>query len=112
VIVQIDALPPAILAVTTGTMAVDAARPARPGETLIVTVNGLAEAGAAVAPSRVRVTVAGIEHSALAVAPATAPPAAHQILFTLSGMVPAGQHPLTVSLDGKTSLPGILHVRP
>lgn len=112
VIVQIDAPPPTILGVTTGALAVDVARPARPGEALIVVVSGVAEPGAPVNLNRVRISVASIEHAPLAIAPALSPPTAHQILFMLSADIPAGQYPLTVSLDGKTSAPATLHVRP
>jgi len=111
VIVNIDSAPLLILAVTTGTLPVDAARPARPGDYLVVVVSGLAEPGVVVTPERVRITVAGIEHTALAVVPATVPATAHQILFALSASIPPGQHPLTVSLNGRTSAPGLLYVR-
>jgi uncharacterized protein (TIGR03437 family) len=111
VIVNIDPPPPVILLVTTGTTAVDPAHPARPGEFLIVLVNGLAEASAVIAPSRVRITVGGIQHSALAVAPASVPTTAHQVLFALSLLVAPGQYTLTVSLDGRVSYPGLLFVR-
>lgn len=112
VIVNIDAPPPAILAVTTGVRLVDASWPAKPGDYLIVVVSGLADPGATVAPSRIRITVGGIEHQALAVAPAVTPVTAHQILFALSGSITTGQHALTVSIDGRASLPFPLHVRP
>jgi len=111
VLVNIDPPPPVILWVTTGTLPVDALRPAKPGEYLIVAVNGLAEPGVAVAAERLRITVAGVEHTALAVAPAMTPPGAHQILFALSASIPPGQHPLTVSLNGRVSAPGVLYVR-
>ena len=111
VIVNIESSPPVILAVTTGTQPVDATRPVRPGDYLVVVVSGLAELGATVAPERVRITVGSIEHTALAVALATVPSTAHQILFVLSSAIPTGQHPLTVSLNGRTSAPGVLYVR-
>jgi len=111
VIVNIDPPPPSIVMITTGALPVDALRPARPGEALIVLVTGLAEAGATIAPNRIRVTVGGLEHPALAVAPGTLGPTSHQILFILSASMPTGQHPLTVSVDGKTSLPAVLPVR-
>jgi hypothetical protein len=90
---------------------VDAARPAKPGDYLIVVVNGLAEAGATVAPGRIRILVGGLEHQAIAVASAVAPTTAHQILFTLLPSIGAGQLPLSVSIDGRTSLPFLLPVR-
>jgi len=111
VIVTIDQPPPVVLAVTTGTSPVDAARPAKPGDYLIVVVNGLAEAGATVAPGRIRILVGGLEHQAIAVASAVAPTTAHQILFTLLPSIGAGQLPLSVSIDGRTSLPFLLPVR-
>jgi uncharacterized protein (TIGR03437 family) len=111
VIVNIDPPPPSILMITTGALLVDALRPARPGEPLIVVVTGLAEAGATIAPSRIRVTVGGVEHAALAAAPGTLGPSSYQILFTLSPTIPAGQHLITVSVDGRASQPAVLHVR-
>jgi len=111
VIVSIDSLPPVVLAVSTGVVAVDAMHPTKPGDYLIVTVNGLAEAGAAVAPARVRVTVAGIEHQALGVAASATPMTSHQVLFALSPLISTGQHVLTVGIDGRASLPFLLYVR-
>ncbi len=111
VIVTIDPPLPAVLGVTNGVYPVDAFRPAKPGDYLIVVVSGLAEPGTLIAPARIRVTVGGLEHQALAVAPAVAPQTAHQILFTLSPSILAGQHAITVSVDGRTSLPSVLYVR-
>jgi len=111
VIVNIDPPPPSIVMITTGALLVDALRPARPGEPLIVMVTGLAEAGTTIAPSRIRITVGGVEHTAMAVAAGTLGPSSYQILFMLSANVPAGPHPITVSLDGRASLPGVLYVR-
>jgi hypothetical protein len=39
------------------------------------------------------------------------PPNAHQVLFSLSTSVPAGQQTLTVTIDGRSSWPFPLPVR-
>jgi uncharacterized protein (TIGR03437 family) len=111
VLVQIDPAPPIIMGVLSGASYVDPAHPVRPGDFLIVTVSGLAEPGSQVAVGRVRVIVAGIDHQALAIAPAGMPPNAHQVLFSLSTSVPAGQQTLTVTIDGRSSWPFPLPVR-
>jgi len=102
VVVSIDLPPPTVTSVTGGTGPIDAQRPARAGDFLIVS---LIDQSAQLVRERVTVTVAGVEHPALSVAPP------HQVLFTLSPSVPPGLQTLTVTVDGRTSLPFPLPVR-
>ncbi len=103
---------PVVLAISAATPAlIHAGRPAVPGELLQITVSNLAEAGASVASSRVNVTIGGIDHSVTQVAPAGNPAGAHQVHLYL-GPLPSGVHPLTVTIDGRTSAAYPLPVRP
>ncbi len=71
----------------------------------MLTVSGLADPGATVAPAAVRITVGGVEHQALSVFSGPQP-GLHSVVFMLGPGIPAGpQTPLTVSLDQRTSLP-------
>jgi uncharacterized protein (TIGR03437 family) len=103
VAVAIDAIPPAVSNVLApGDVIVDASHPARPGETLNVVVANLADLTAIPDARRVHVSIGGVDHAALAVTPRSG---GHQVEVVLAPSVPAGQVPLTVSIDGRVSLP-------
>lgn len=108
VLVSIDAPPPTVTSVTGATGAVDSLRPARAGDFLIVS---LIDQNGQVVKEHVTVTVAGVEHQALSVVPPPTPSLPYQVVFTLSPLVPAGLQTLTVTMDGRTSLPFPLPVR-
>lgn len=105
--VSIDAAPPSIAAVEDVSNAganVNAASPAKPGDKLKLLVRGLAAAGTEVAPGRVRVTAGGRVMPAGQVSPVSS--STYTVQFTLDPSIAAGaQVPLTVTIDGKTSLP-------
>jgi uncharacterized protein (TIGR03437 family) len=112
VAVSIDPAPPSITAVEdTSNTNISATNPAHPGDELNVLVSGLASPGATVTPSRVHVTVAGLDvraSSATAVKDST-----YLVQFKLdSGVTTGAQVPLTVSIDGKTSLPAYIAINP
>jgi hypothetical protein len=90
---------------------ISATSPAHPGEILNVQVAGLAAPNAVVAPGRVHITVGGDDMLAGSVTELTAK--SFLIQFTLDQAAPAGtQVPLTVSIDGKTSLPVYIPIAP
>jgi len=93
---------------------VDFARPARPGDTvtLLVLVSGLTVDAftAAVNPAGVTITAAGTEHAALEIT-RSAQAGVFQVSFTLKDSIAAGNHPLTIAQDGRTSAAATLIVR-
>ncbi len=105
VVIQVEQSPPMILAVTQQSgQPVDATRPARLGELLTLTVAGLSDGAAAVAPSSVRITVGGLAHSAHQVTAVPGQPTQHQVQFFLGTKVqPGAQVPLTLSVDARMS---------
>jgi len=105
VVVAIVPVPPSISAVqNVSNVNISATNPAHPGDILNVQVTGLAAHDTAVAPGRVRITVGGDDMMAGSVTEINA--TSYLIQFTLDPAVPTGaQVPLTVSIDGKTSLP-------
>jgi len=111
VAVQIDPAPP-VITMLVNASAGNTGRAARPGDLITLTVRGLAEPDATVAPGSVKVTVGGIEHQALSVFPATEP-GVYYVVFALGTGVPFGpQVPLTVSVDQRVSLPFYLPIQP
>ena len=107
VVVQIDRVPASVLSVLgPANTLVDAAHPAKIGDTVTIVLSGFADSGAAVTPSRVRVLAGGVEHAAIAVTPVSGPIALHQVQFTLSSQVSPGEKvSLSVLLDGYSSFP-------
>jgi hypothetical protein len=84
----------------------DSSHAALAGDLLVIQVSGLADAGATVAESRLHVSVGGIDHTLGGPAlPVPDAPGQHEILIVLSGQVPAGPQPLSVSIDYRTSTP-------
>jgi len=106
IVVTLAGIPPAITGLQNATgAAVAAANAPKPGDTLTLQVAGLAAAGATIDPSTVLVTVGGVTRMA-AVVSEVGTTSTYQVQFTLDASVPTGaQIPVTVSLNGKTSLP-------
>ncbi len=112
VVVSIDPVPPSITAVQDlSNSSLGPNNPATPGDVLNLLVTGLADPGSAVAPGRVHVKAGGIDIPAGSVAPANG--SAYTVQFKLDSAVTTGaQVPLTVSIDGKTSLPVYIPIAP
>lgn len=112
VVVSIDAAPPTITAVkNSSNVNVDASQPPQAGDKLSVLVTGLADPGANIAPGRVHVTVGGVDSAAAVITQLS--DTTYQVQFTLDSAVAAGEKvAVTVSIDGKTSLPAYIPVGP
>jgi len=107
--VWVDPQPPSIVSVTASPATpINPGRPANPGELLTLVVTGLADAGAAVNVSRVRVNVAGIDHTPSQIVAAGS---THQVQFYLGTTIPGGAQPMTVAIDGRVSSAFQLPVR-
>jgi uncharacterized protein (TIGR03437 family) len=113
VVIAIEPPSPVISgALSSGGFAVDANRPARPGDLLTLVVTGLSGRGEAVPAARVHVTGGDLEHQVVQVVPAASQPGAHQVLFILSPLTPlSGPVNLTVSINDRASLPISVPVR-
>jgi uncharacterized protein (TIGR03437 family) len=111
VVLQVD--PPAILAAANGSGAVlDSSHPARPGDTIQVTVFGFADFSGQALLSGVQINAGGVTHAATSVALSQTQPGAYIIQFVLSSNVPAGgQTPVTVGFGTRVSAPYLLAVR-
>jgi len=112
VVVVIAPAPPTISAVqNVSNVNLSATNPAHPGEILSVQVTGLAAPDEDVAPGRVHINVGGDDMPAGIVTEVNAK--SYLIQFTLDQAVPTGaQVPLTISIDGKTSLPVYIAIAP
>jgi len=113
VVISIDPLPPVITAVQNASHAsVSASNAPQPGDMLTMLVTGLAAAGATVDPGRVHVTVGGMDIPAAMVSQVSNT-ATYQVQFTLDPAVTTGAKvPVTVSIDGRTSLPTYIAINP
>jgi uncharacterized protein (TIGR03437 family) len=112
VVVSIDTAPPTIIAVeNSANVKVDASQPAQAGDKLSVLVTGLADPGANIDPGRVHVTVGGVDSAAAVITQVSG--TTYQVQFTLDPAVsPGAQVAVTISIDGKTSLPAYIPVGP
>jgi uncharacterized protein (TIGR03437 family) len=112
VAVSIDPVPPSITAVQDlSNSKLGPNNAAQPGDVLNVLVSGLADPGSAIAPGRVHVKVGGLDTPAGSVMPANG--SAYTVQFKLDASVTTGaQVPLTISIDGKTSLPVYIPIVP
>jgi uncharacterized protein (TIGR03437 family) len=112
VVVVIASAPPSISSVqSVSNVNISATSPAHPGDILNLQVTGLAAPDADVAPSRVHITVGGDDMPAGTVTEVNAK--SYLIQFTMDQAVPTGaQVPLTISIDGKTSLPAYISIAP
>ncbi|MGH9720953.1 MAG: IPT/TIG domain-containing protein, partial [Bryobacteraceae bacterium] len=111
VVVQIEPLPPEIRSITAaGNVVLDATRPARPTDMLLMTVSGLGETGSLILMGQLGIKVGGVDHAAIFVAPGL--PGMHLVQFIVSAQAPAGPLvPVTVSIAGRTSAPMYIPVR-
>ena len=110
VAVNIDPPPPGIAAIqTAGGAYVDATRPVRGGDQLIVTMIGLGESTATIPNSRVRVNVGGTDHAPQSVTSVGG--GYYEVVLFLSPTVKIGKAVTTiVYLDGRSSLPATLAI--
>jgi uncharacterized protein (TIGR03437 family) len=111
--ISIETAPPQITALTNGSKEIiDASRPVRGGDTVVLLVTGLGEPDSKVSPSHVTVSFAGAEVTPTGI---TASGAMFQVTATVPVNVTAaalnGAVPLTISIDGHTSEPASLSVR-
>lgn len=97
----VDQPPPSVNYATISGTKVDTLRPARPGELVTVNVSGLADAGAAVATSRVLVNVGISQQSAVQITPGAG--GTHNVQFILDPFMGTGTQPLSISIDGRVS---------
>jgi len=113
VVVTLVSVPPVITGVENAAgAAVAAANAPQPGDTVTLLVTGLATAGATIDPTTVHVTVGGVTRMAAVVSEVGAS-STYQVQFTLDSSVPTGtQIPVTVSINGKTSLPVYIPINP
>lgn len=110
VVLQIDAPPPVIVSATSvAGAALDAARPAAPGDTITLIVTGLNPAVLA-SPTRVAVTEGGVNIPAFTIQQAADNSGNLVIQFALTASVEGQQVPVTVSLDGDLSMPFYINV--
>jgi hypothetical protein len=98
--IGVDQPPPTVNFASISGTRVDALRPARPGELVTVNVSGMAEAGTAVANSRVVVIVGISQHAAVQITPSGT---SHNVQFVLDPFMGTGPQPLSVSIDGRVS---------
>jgi len=113
VVITLVSTPPAITGLQNAAGApVAVANAPQPGDSLTLLVTGLGAAGAAIDPKTVLVTVGGVTRMA-AVVSEVGSTATYQVQFTLDSSVPTGaQIPVTVSVNGKTSLPIYIPINP
>ncbi|HLM98794.1 MAG TPA: IPT/TIG domain-containing protein [Bryobacteraceae bacterium] len=113
VVITLVSAPPAITGVQNSAGAAVAAPNApQPGDTLTLLVAGLGAAGTTIDPTTVHVTVGGVTRMA-AVVSEVGTTSTYQVQFTLDSSVPTGaQVPVTVSINGKTSLPVYIAINP
>jgi len=107
IVLPVDAPPPVILSAAnaSGTI-IDVTHPAVPGDTINLIVSGLADPGASVDISRVRVTAGGMDQQVLQVTPNTTPAGTHTVQFVLSVNTPRGSVTnMVVTIDNRVSLP-------
>ena len=113
VVITLVSTPPAITGLQNAAGApVAAANAPQPGDSLTLLVTGLGSAGTTIDPTTVLVTVGGVTRMA-AVVSEVGTTSTYQVQFTLDSSVPTGaQIPVTVSVNGKTSLPVFIAINP
>lgn len=113
VVVTLASVPPVITAVEDASGApVAAANAPQPGNSLTLLVTGLGAAGTTIDPTTVQVTVGGVTRIA-AVVSEVGTTSTYQVQFALDPSVPTGsQIPVTVSINGRTSLPVYIPINP
>jgi uncharacterized protein (TIGR03437 family) len=116
VVISLVSTPPAITGVQNAAGApVATANAPQPGDSLTLLVTGLGAAGATIDPTTVLVTVGavgGVTRMA-AVVSEVGTTSTYQVRFKLDPSVPTGtQIPVTVSINGRTSLPAFIAINP
>lgn len=113
IVVTLVSVPPVITGVEGASGApVAAANAPQPGNSLTLLVTGLAAAGTTINPTTVQVTVGGVTRIAAVVSEVGTTPT-YQVQFALDPSVPTGpQIPVTVSINGETSLPAYIAINP
>ena len=113
VVITLVSTPPAIAGLqNTAGAPVAAANAPQPGDSLTLLVTGLAAAGATIDPTTVLVTVGGVTRMA-AIVSEVGTTSTYQVQFSLDPSVPTGaQIPVTVSINGNTSLPIYIAINP
>jgi uncharacterized protein (TIGR03437 family) len=112
VAIAIEPPPPVILSILNGGSPVDTTRPARVGDTITLGVAGLiADAFTGlVNPTRLSISVGGVEHAVQSVA-AGAVSGQYQVTFVLTGAVNSGVQTITISQDARVSTSASLPVQ-
>lgn len=112
-LVMVEAPPPVIAGVFADPVtSVSALHPALTGQTLTLVVYGLAPQGTAVAASRVRVLINGMDQAMGSVSPISGTPA-FVVTFTVSPTAASGSpQPLVVMVDSHASAPFFIQVQP
>lgn len=111
IVLGIDPPPPSIASISANGATVDATRPARAGDQITLSVTGLVTdpSVGTVAPSRLSVSIASVDHTILQVTPQGG--SSYQLTLLLKESVPSGPQVLTLTQDGRTSPASILFVR-
>jgi uncharacterized protein (TIGR03437 family) len=110
VVLQIDPPPPVIVGAASATgVSLGAAQTAAPGDTITLTVTGMAPAVVS-APSRVGVAEAGVSIPVFTIQQAKDGSGDLLIEFVLAASIAGQQVPVTVSLDGDLSMPFFINV--
>ncbi len=113
VVITLVATPPVITGVqNAANTPVAAATAPQPGDTLTLLVTGLGPAGSTINPTAVQVTVGGVA-GMVTVVSEIGTTSTYQVQFVLGSGVPSGsQIPVTVSINGETSLPFNIPINP
>ncbi|MDQ6678782.1 MAG: IPT/TIG domain-containing protein, partial [Acidobacteriota bacterium] len=110
VAVSIDPAPAAIVnALNSGNVAVDTLHAAHGGDVIRLMMSNFSDSGTIIFPTQVSITVGGISHPSIEVI--RAGDGLVEVRFVLSNLAPSGmQTPVTVYLDGRSSLTAALAV--
>ncbi len=110
VAVAIDTAPSVLTAaVDASNSAISGVNPARAGQVIRLMMSGFSDPATVIFPNEVSVVVGGISHAAVEVVPADN--GLYSVSFVLSNLVPSGgTTPVTVYLDGRSSLAAALAV--
>jgi uncharacterized protein (TIGR03437 family) len=108
IVIAIELPSPSVMVAQAGGVTIDGNRPARAAELVTLVAGNL---GDGLTPSRLRLTVAGVEHQIALIAPVPNQSGVYQVAFYLNPAVPAGSQPVVLSLDGRPSNPFALAVR-
>ena len=110
VAVAIDTAPAVVTAAVDGSnVSFDSVNPARGGQVVHLMMSGFADPAAVIFPNEVSIVAGGISQPAIEVSPAGN--GLSEVSFVLSNLVPSGATvPMTVYLDGRSSLVSVLSV--